>query len=250
MAQKFTPYALTALPSIAGRDVNGIYFIRTPNGMKIYAIANDLNKTPVELQVDGFVDLTTNQTIGGIKTFEERIHLKETAGAPAGGADWLAITLRKNPPASGSSQGLYIGHDGKTFMFDMQDLAAYNFTQSILKVVPLNNSTSNITELGWKRIYPFNSAVTLASGATYNTNIASNIDGWDFNELVHIKSFGNWDITWFIGSVYRSLKSEYNWDGGGLKALELGVNSTGIFLRGGNKGRAITIPAYANLIFW
>lgn len=250
MAQKFTPYALTALPSIAGRDVNGIYFIRTPNGMKIYAIANDLSRTPVELQVDGVVDLTTNQTIGGDKTFSKAITLTDYGGSPLSDSTQLKLTLRKLPPIAGGTTGLYITHNNKSFMLDLQDLEQMNFNQSILKVVPLNGTTQNITELGWKRIYPFSSAVTLTSGANYNINIVSNINGWDFNESVHIKSFGNWDITWFAGSIYRSLKSEYNWDGGSLKALELGVLSGGVFLRGGHRERAITIPANANLIFW
>lgn len=68
--EKFTPYALTSLPIAQDRDVNGIYFIRTSTGMKVYAIANDRDKTPVELEVTGsFVDLTTQQIINGFKIF-------------------------------------------------------------------------------------------------------------------------------------------------------------------------------------
>ncbi|MFA7448744.1 MAG: hypothetical protein WCY77_09930 [Weeksellaceae bacterium] len=249
MAQKFTPYALTALPSIAGRDVNGIYFIRTPNGMKVYAIANNLNRTPVELQVDGYVDLTNSQTIYGTKTFRDAVTLYTASFFETANSNELKLTLQKLGAGSGNAAGLYAVHDNKRFLLDMQDLDMANSTT--LKIVPLNGTTQNTTELGWKRIYPFNSAVTLTSGSNYSINIVSNIDGWDFNESVHLKSYGNWDITWFAGSVYRSLKSEYSWDSGNaLKALELGVSTLGIFLRGGNKGRTITIPFNANLIFW
>jgi len=201
-------------------------------------------------QTEGLVDIATDQYIGGDKTFSKAITLTDYGGSPLSDSTQLKLTLRKLPPIAGGTTGLYVTHNNKSFMLDLQDLEQMNFNQSILKVVPLNGTTQNITELGWKRIYPFNSAVTLASGAIYSINIETNINGWNFNESVHLKSYGNWDITWFAGSVYRSLKSEYSWDGSVLKALELGVTSSGIFLRGGNKGRTITIPANASLIFW
>lgn len=68
--QKFTPYALTALPPVSQRDVNGIYFIRTSGGMKIYGIANTPNRTPVELDLGEFAYQTgtLSELVGGTNT--------------------------------------------------------------------------------------------------------------------------------------------------------------------------------------
>lgn len=93
MADKFTPYGLTALPSaIEDRDPNGVYFIRTATGFKIVCIANDPNRTPVELDYQDLSDLvpytgadkpidfnTQNLTLGGytnkLASYFERINL-------------------------------------------------------------------------------------------------------------------------------------------------------------------------------
>lgn len=247
MSEKFTPYALTAIPGQSSqRDPNGIYFIRTPTGMKIYAISADVNRTPVELEVTGYVDTSTSQTIQGTKTFKKPVTLFTADGFEIASSNELKLSLVKYP---NGSAGLLAMHNDKSFLLDMKDL---NLTGTSLKVVPLSDASAGEykNELGWKRIYTFNSAVTLASGSNYNVNVASNLNGWDSSENLHLKSYGNWDITWLVGSVYRSFKSEYNWDGGALKASELAISNLGIFIRGGNKGRTITIPAGAKFIFW
>lgn len=71
--EKFTPYALTALPPAAERDVNGVYFIRTPTGMKIYAIANTSGKEAVELDVQSAIQNLQGVTDQGNKTTNEII---------------------------------------------------------------------------------------------------------------------------------------------------------------------------------
>lgn len=48
--KKFTPYALTALPAVQDRDKNGLYFIRTPNGMNVYLIS-ELDSSAIPLEV-------------------------------------------------------------------------------------------------------------------------------------------------------------------------------------------------------
>lgn len=54
--KKFTPYGLTALPPLSGRDPNGVYFIRTSTGFKIVTIS----KTTLE---PVFLDMVT-YTVG------------------------------------------------------------------------------------------------------------------------------------------------------------------------------------------
>src|SRR5690625_1411182 len=73
MADKFTPYALTALPAAQDRDVNGIYFIRTATGMEVYAIANTPTRDADPLKVEGYVNLTSTQNIAGRKIFDVAI---------------------------------------------------------------------------------------------------------------------------------------------------------------------------------
>ncbi|MFA7448825.1 MAG: hypothetical protein WCY77_10335 [Weeksellaceae bacterium] len=203
-------------------------------------------------QTEGLVDVATDQTIYGVKKFMRALTMYTAEYFETADSNELKLSLQKYSGLGGGGiTGLHAMHNNKAFLLDMQDLEV---SGTVLRIVPLETPTpasGSKNELGWKRIYPFNSAVTLTSGSNYSINIVSNIDGWDYNESVHLKSYGNWDITWYAGSVYRSLKSEYSWDSGNaLKALELGVSTLGIFLRGGNKGRTITIPANASLIFW
>lgn len=66
---RFTPYALTSLPNPQNRDPNGIYFIRTATGMRIYAIANTPGREPVELDPESFLqDLQSVTDQGNITT--------------------------------------------------------------------------------------------------------------------------------------------------------------------------------------
>lgn len=255
MAQKFTPYALTALPPVNQRDPNGVYFIRTSTGFKMYLIADTPLKTAIEVELSGVVDLISPQTIDGLKTFVQPLTIQNyTPGFPAANSSQLKLAYRKNPPAYGDSEGLYISAGGnKTFMLDMQDLASANWGQSIMRVVQLNFSEA-LTQLGFKRTFDLTRGITLTNpspGSQHNVDISHALPTWDGG---HALAQGmNWDIVWTSGTMsnlrYHSLKQMHAanavWD------LTIRITSTGVFLVGRlQDGATLTVPTGAKLMIW
>lgn len=255
MAQKFTPYALTALPAASQRDPNGLYFIRTSTGFKMYLIADTPAKTAIEIELSGFVDTSNNQNVNGIKSFRDAITLlANTTGYPAALEHELKLVYRKNLPVHGGGAGLYIGANmQKTFMLDMQDLLQANWTQSIFRVVQLNFSES-LTQLGFKRTFEISGRVPVVNpmpNSQHSIDILPLLPTWDGGHA--LKKGMNWDIVWTSGLTnnerYHSLKQMHAanavWD------LTIRVQSSGVFLLGRlQEGIELSIPMGAKLMIW
>lgn len=262
--EKFTPYALTALPPVSERDVNGIYFIRTTTGMKVYAISNTINKTPVELD---FVDLDNNQTINGRKIFEEPIGV---GGADSGSVGVPNVVNKIFMQRYDTNLLFSIFHQGtvglprfKTFEFDFSEST---YPGSIFTIPQITKSTNVKTYMGHRREYVFTSKHTfLARQYTWNIGNLFGISNM-YNELISLIDKGaNWDIVWIredsttnlrrvmsfkdlyhLSAVPRTQTTQYD-------PLYLQINNvsgaSSLALRG-YTDYEIVIPAGAKLIFY
>lgn len=225
MADKFTPYALTALPAAQDRDVNGIYFIRVPNGMEIYAIADTPNKTAVPLKVVGYVDLTSSQHINGSKTFNNiGLKLQNLFHVPQANGDALIYHLEYPDGRNGLQIIANKDSNLKRMYLDISDLQItgtdlrVQYLEQSLKVQGEKNLEGEaVNYLGWKKVFDITAyqinltanlitTIILKSG---NLPILTWDDGQAFMQGTH------WDIVWEVqptGTLYYrkySLKGTY-----------------------------------------
>lgn len=239
--QKFTPYALTALPQPSERDVNGIYFIRTPTGMKVYAISNDIKKSEVELEVEGEFDSLTIESQIRLKKLEFFIvspndHIAIQANKPTnlGGKSFLTIQ-NKGDEGEFYSCYLYFPTNGNT-MIDVPE-------------------TTTVTKLMLKWEFEINSTVQInANVGTITYQIQTYIDDWD-SSLIDELIGKSWDITWMSGVAtnrqFRSLKDEYV-AATPTRGIYISLTTSGavIINVSAQLSRPISIPAGAKLIFY
>lgn len=225
MADKFTPYALTALPAAQDRDVNGIYFIRVPNGMEIYAIADTPNKTAVPLKVVGYVDLTSSQHINGSKTFNNiGLKLQNIFHVPQANGNALIYHLEYPDGRNGLQIIANKDSNFKNLFLDISDLQGM---RTDLRVQYLDDSKKvegekylegeAVNYLGWKKVFDITAyqidltannikTITLEPG---NLPVLAWDNGQAFMQGTH------WDIVWEVQPtgtlIYRkySLKGTY-----------------------------------------
>lgn len=263
MADKFTPYALTALPAAQDRDVNGIYFIRVPNGMEIYAIADTPNKTAVPLKVVGYVDLTSPQHIDGRKTFNNiGLKLQNLFHVPQANGDALIYHLEYIDGRNGLQVIANKDSNHKSMYLDISDL---QITGTDLRVQYLEQSAKVAGEkslegeavnyLGWKKVFDITAyqidltanvlrTITLSSG---DLPIIAWDDGQAFMQGTH------WDIVWEIemGQFYYrkySLKGTYGKHV--LDTTEIRRSPLGEWQLRLAVDINLTIPEGAKLVIW
>lgn len=261
MADKFTPYALTALPPAQNRDVNGIYFIRVPNGMEIYAIADTPAKTAVPLKVAGYVDLTSEQHVDGRKTFnniglknQDLYHLPQTGDALiyyieyADGRNGLQIIANKDS----NFKSMYL--DISDLQLTGTDLRVQYLEESKIVVGEKNLEGMALNYLGWKKVFNISADLGLDAGVIRTVSLTSGnvpIIAWDDGQA--FMQGTHWDIVWEEigpGQSYRkhSLKGTYGKHV--LDTTEIRKILTGQWQLRLAVDVNLTIPEGAKLIIW
>lgn len=264
--QKFTPYALTALPAVADRDINGIYFIRTPTGMKVYAIENTLQKRPVELD---YVDLTSTQTITGRKIFD-------TSGNTSGfilagaGVDTStpavpgSISLKRVDSRLFISHMTEVGGNFKAFSFDLAEAfygpsSANGNANFVIPKVTDTAQRGQTTYMGYRREYEILTDISFNT-TSYNHPIGNNLQATDMAVIFDMYDKMLWDIVWLDPATTTTtnkrtytLRDYYSFHGVdqpiGMEVKSSGARHAKIQIRG-RFGVALTIPAGAKLIFY
>lgn len=211
--QKFTPYATTSLPSAINRDPFGIYLIRTVDGFKLYAIADTPGKEAVELKVDGYVDLTTDQTVDGNKTFQKPIGLTEQNILPSVPNGQAKVQCMNGTYGGQTQRGVGIiatFGTGKNLFLDFMELAATVTRYAVRKLSdPVIEKSTFMSKnyLGFKKEFYAGSSISLSSG--WNTIDIANTCGWDDGDA--LLQGMQWDVVWNSGTEsipnIKSLKS-------------------------------------------
>lgn len=263
MADKFTPYALTALPAAQNRDVNGIYFIRVPNGMEIYAIADTPNKTAVPLKVVGYVDLTSVQHIDGSKTFNNiGLKLQGLYHMPLENGDALIYHLEHINGRNGLQIIANKDSNLKSMYLDISDL---QLTGTDLRVQYLDESKKvegekniegeAVNNLGWKKVFDITAyQIDLTANVSRIIPLSSGdlpILAWDDGQA--FMQGTHWDIVWEEigpGQSYRkhSLKGTYGKHV--LDTTEIRKTPTGQWQFRLAVDINLTIPEGAKLVIW
>ena len=263
MADKFTPYALTALPAVQNRDVNGIYFIRVPNGMEIYAIADTPNKTAVPLKVVGYVDLTSPQHIDGRKTFNNiGLKLQNLLHVPQANGDALIYHLEYPDGRRGLQIIANKDSNLKSMYLDISDLQV---TGTDLRVQYLEQSAKvqgdknlegeAVNYLGWKKVFDITSyQIDLTANVIRTIELtpgALPVLAWDNGQA--FMQGTHWDIVWEVirpGQSYRkhSLKGTYGKHV--LDTTEIRKTPTGQWQFRLAVDINLTIPEGAKLVIW
>lgn len=227
MADKFTPYALTALPAAQNRDVNGIYFIRTANGMEVYAIANTPTRDVVPLKVGGYVDLISTQNIAGRKIFDVAIGVDGYNDGQTGGYPNVPNKIFIQKHNKGTMFSLYdVGDSGGIFRVFELDFKNLKTPPTSLEVMHLEQSTKVAGEkglegeavnyLGWKKVFDITSyQIDLTANVIRTIELtpgALPVLAWDNGQA--FMQGTHWDIVWEEigpGQAYRkfSLKDTY-----------------------------------------
>lgn len=266
MADKFTPYALTALPAAQDRDVNGIYFIRVPNGMEIYAIADTPNKTAVPLKVTGYVDLTSTQNIAGRKIFDVAIGVDGYNDGQTGGYPNVPNKIFIQKHNKGTMFSLYdVGDSGGIFRVFELDFKNLKTPPTSLEVVHLDQSQKvdgeknlegeAVNYLGWKKVFDITAyqidltanvmrTITLSSG---DLPILAWDDGQAFMQGTH------WDIVWEEigpGQAYRKYSLKGTYGKHVLDTTEIRRTPTGQWQLRLAVDINLTIPEGAKLVIW
>lgn len=259
MADKFTPYALTALPAAQNRDVNGIYFIRVPDGMEIYAIADTPSKTAVPLKVVGYVDLQSEQYIDGRKVFG-RVDYRYLDFLIIPPPDEGVIYLQKDyDGALGYNFSVSDNGDVKTLFLKLDEL---DIRQTDLTVRKLNTSEEVSKHsgkivgradnyLGFKKEFEFAQALTLPKATFTIPFVNDYIPAWDDGQAL-IQSL-QWDIVWDNGaggSIFQSQSLKYSHFSKMNIPIEIRRTTAFGWHFFGNLNTELTIPQHAKLVIW
>ena len=263
MADKFTPYALTSLPPVSGRDVNGIYFIKAVNGMEIYAIANSPNKTAVPLKVAGYVDLTSPQHIDGSKTFNNiGLKLQNLFQSPSANGNVLIYHLEY----ANGRHGLQIiankDSNLKSMFLDISDLQGMRtdlrvqYLEQSEKVNVRDLEGEAVNYLGWKKVFDIMGPKTdLTANIVKSITLESGtfpILAWDGGQA--FMQGTHWDIVWEVhpmGTLYYrkySLKGTYGKHV--LDTTEIRRTPQGVWQLSLAVDINLTIPEGAKLVIW
>lgn len=260
MADKFTPYALTSLPPVQDRDVNGIYFIRTTGGMEIYAIANTPSKTAVPLKVSGYVDLTSEQYVGGKKVFNRvdftlsnffqvpnnnqgTIYFQEMPGGEVG------MNITYNHSAEGLKSVVLLLDELKPAVVDYKirhNTESQEVSKQSGKIVGRADNY-----LGFKKEFSFAQALNFPTGS-FNINFVDDyIPAWDDGQAL-IQSL-QWDIVWDRGGgsfIFQADSLKYTHFGKMNTPIEIRRTPAGVWQFVGNLSTAVTVPDHAKLVVW
>lgn len=263
MADKFTPYALTALPAAQDRDVNGIYFIRVQNGMEIFAIADTPSKTAVPLKVEGYVDLTSTQNIAGRKIFDVAIGVDGYNDGQTGGYPNVPNKIFIQKHNKGTMFSLYdVGDSGGIFRVFELDFKNLKTPPTSLEVRHLEKSQEVSKQsgkivgradnyLGFKKEFEFAQALTLSIGYNAIPFVDDYIPAWDDGQAL-IQSL-QWDIVWDRGAggaLFQTQSLKYTHFSKMDTPIEIRRNPAGVWQFLGNLNAELTIPEHAKLVIW
>lgn len=260
MADKFTPYALTALPAAQNRDVNGIYFIRTANGMEVYAIANTPTRDVVPLKVGGYVDLTSVQHINGKKIFN-RVDFTAVNFSLVPNSNQGTIYLQE---LSGGEVGMNMTYNDSTEGLKSVVLLLDELSSAVVDYKVRNNTESQEVikqsgkivgradnYLGFKKEFEFAQALTLSIGYNAIPFVDDYIPAWDDGQAL-IQSL-QWDIVWDRGAggaLFQTQSLKYTHFSKMDTPIEIRRNPAGVWQFLGNLNAEIIIPQHAKLVIW
>lgn len=260
MADKFTPYALTALPPVNKRDDKGIYFIRVPDGFEVYAIANTPSKDAVPLKIAGYVDLISEQQIDGRKIFNG-VDFTTANFFQVPNSDQGTIYFQELP---GGEVGMNMTYNDSTEGLKSVVLLLDELTSAVVDYKIRNNTESQEVSkqsgkivgradnyLGFKKEFEFAQALTLSIGYNAIPFVNDYIPAWDDGQAL-IQSL-QWDIVWDRGAggaLFETRSLKYTYFSAMDTPIEIRRNPAGVWQFIGNLNAEIIIPQHAKLVIW